>query len=65
MSDGVLFFETGALAPDVTVIEANFDMLSVDLGFKYKGLAFHSEFYYRTLSDFNADGTVPLIINYR
>jgi hypothetical protein len=60
MSDGGLFFETGALAPDVTVIEANFDLLSIDLGFKYKGLALHTEFYYRTLSKFNSDGPVPL-----
>jgi hypothetical protein len=60
MSDGVLFFETGALANNVTVIEADFDMLSVDLGFKYKGFALHTEFYYRKLSDFNADGPLPL-----
>jgi hypothetical protein len=59
MSDGVLFFETGALAPNATVIEADFDMLSVDLGFKYKGFALHSEFYYRNLSDFSTDGAVP------
>jgi hypothetical protein len=60
MSDGGLFFETGALAPGVTVIEANFDLLAVDLGFKYKGLALHTEFYYRTLSKFNTDGPVPI-----
>ncbi|MFZ0471077.1 MAG: hypothetical protein WAL94_00540 [Bacteroidales bacterium] len=59
LSDGLLFFEKGALASGVTVIEADFDLLAVDLGFKYKGFAFHSEFYYRTLSDFNADGEVP------
>jgi hypothetical protein len=60
ISDGLLFFETSVLAPGVTVIEADFDLLAVDLGFKYKGFAFHSEFYYRTLSDFNADGPVPI-----
>jgi hypothetical protein len=59
MSDGVLLFETGALAPGVTVIESNFDMLSVDLGFKYKGAALHTEFYYRTLSKFDSDGPIP------
>jgi hypothetical protein len=59
MSDGVLFFETGALANGVTVEEADFDMLAVDLGIKYKGLAVHTELYYRKLSDFNADGSVP------
>jgi hypothetical protein len=59
MSDGVLFFETGSLAPGVTVVEADYDMLSVDLGFKYRGFALHSEFYYRSLSDIDADGEVP------
>jgi len=60
MSDGGLFFETGALAPNVTVIEANFDLTAVDLGFKYRGFALHTEFYYRTLSKFRATGPVPI-----
>lgn len=60
MSDGLLFFETGALAPDVTVEEADYDMLAVDIGFKYRGLAVHTEFYNRLLSDFDADGPTPL-----
>jgi hypothetical protein len=59
MSDGILFFETGALAPLVTVQEANYDMFAVDLGFKYRGLAVHTEFYNRTLSHIDADGAVP------
>lgn len=60
MSDGVLFFETGALAPGVTVEEADYDMFAVDLGIKYRGLAVHTELYNRTLSDFNTDGDVPI-----
>jgi hypothetical protein len=56
MSDGLLFFETGALADGVTVDKADFDLTSVDLGFKYKGFTFYSEFYYRTLSKFEAFG---------
>ncbi|MEJ1238271.1 hypothetical protein WBG78_09090 [Chryseolinea sp. T2] len=60
MSDGVLFFETGSLAPGVTVTEADYDMVAVDLGFKYRGLAVHTEFYNRLLSDFDADGDTPL-----
>ena len=59
MTDGVLFFETGALADGVTVSEADFSMLAIDLGFKYKGFALHTEFYHRTLSDFDTDGPVP------
>jgi hypothetical protein len=54
LSDGVLFFETGALAPGMTVEEATYDQTSVDLGFKYKGLAVHTEFYYRTLTNIDA-----------
>lgn len=60
MSDGVLFFETGALAPDVTVDEANFEIFTVDLGIKYKGLSVFTEFYHRVLFDYNADGEIPL-----
>jgi hypothetical protein len=60
MSDGVLFFETGSLAADVTVNEADYDMFAVDLGFKYQGFALHTEFYHRTLTDFDVDGPVPL-----
>lgn len=54
LSDGVLFFETGALAPGMTVEEATFDQTSIDLGFKYKGLAVHTELYYRTLTNIDA-----------
>ena len=60
LSDGVLFFETGALAPGVTVVEANYDIVAVDLGLKYKGFALHTEMYHRTLSKMNADGPLPL-----
>ena len=40
ISDGVYFFETGALADDVTVVKADFDLLSIDAGIKHNGLAF-------------------------
>jgi hypothetical protein len=59
MSDGVLFFEEGALASGVTVQEADYDIVSVDLGFKYRGFALHTEFYHRTLSKFDIDGPAP------
>jgi len=60
MTDGVLFFETGALADNLTINKANFDMLSVDVGVKYKGFSIQSEFYARNLSKFDADGPTPL-----
>jgi hypothetical protein len=60
MTDGILFFETGAVADGVTVDNADFDMLSVDLGFKQKGWGIQTEFYARNLSKFDADGPLPI-----
>jgi hypothetical protein len=60
MTDGVLFFETGALADGVTVQEANYDMVCVDAGFKLKGFNLQTEFYNRYLTKFDADGPVPI-----
>jgi hypothetical protein len=60
MSDSVLFFQTGALAPGVTVEKADYDMASVSAGFKLKGWALHAEGYGRWISDLRADGPVPL-----
>lgn len=60
MTDGVLFFETGALADNVTVDNADYDMIAVDLGMKYKGFNLQTEFYARRLSDFDADGPLPI-----
>src|SRR6478735_4163004 len=57
MSDGVLFFETGALADSITVDNANVDNINIDAGFKYKGFHLHTEFYNRVLSNFNTSGT--------
>jgi hypothetical protein len=60
MTDGVLFFETGALADGVTVQEANYDMIATDLGVKYKGFNAQVELYYRSLTKFDADGALPV-----
>jgi len=59
MTDGVLFFETGALADGVTVDNADYDMFAFDAGVKYKGFNLQTELYWRKLSDFNADGPLP------
>jgi hypothetical protein len=61
-TDGVLFFQTGALAPGVTVIEANYAMGSVDLGLKYNGVGVDLEFFGRKLSNFETTGPVPLSV---
>ena len=56
LSDGQLFYETGTLADGVTVTDADFDEGSIDLGMKYKGLHLQTEYYFRYLSKFNAQG---------
>jgi hypothetical protein len=60
LTDGVLFFETGALADSVTVDNANVDNLNVDAGVKYKGFGLQTEFHARKLSSFIADGPLPI-----
>ena len=59
LSDGVNPFEIGALAPNVTVQTLTYDYLSFDAGAKYRGFSFQSEYYFRRLSQFVADGPVP------
>jgi hypothetical protein len=61
MTDGVLFFETGALADGVTVDQADVDNVNVDAGLKYKGLGIQTEFHARKLSKFDASGGSPPI----
>lgn len=63
-SDGVLAFSTGAFAPDVTVDEALYRMWAVDVGIKWRGLAVNGQHYMRWLSDFVADGPLPVASTY-
>jgi hypothetical protein len=60
LSDGVNPFETGALAEGVTVRTLDYEVLAIDAGFKYRGFSFQGEYYVRRLSQFRADGPVPL-----
>src|SRR6188472_3121702 len=59
-SDGVLTFSTGAFAPDVTVQNATYEMWAIDWGVKWRGLAVNGQYYFRRISDFEADGLIPL-----
>jgi hypothetical protein len=59
-SDGVLTFSTGAFAPGVTVDKALYKMWAIDGGVKYNGLAVNGQYYMRWLSDFEADGPIPV-----
>jgi DNA-binding protein H-NS len=60
LADGVNLFETGALAPGVTVDEADYSVTAVDAGVKYKGMFLQAEYYWRTLDNFLADGLLPV-----
>ncbi|MCU0415508.1 MAG: hypothetical protein MUE91_14110 [Ignavibacteriaceae bacterium] len=56
LSDGVLFYETGALAEGVTVKKADFDELAIDAGVKHNGWHAQTEYFVRNLSKFDAVG---------
>ena len=59
-SDGVLTFSTGAFAPGITVDKGTYKMWAIDSGIKYNGLAVNGQYYLRWLSDFVADGPIPI-----
>lgn len=60
LADGVNLFERGALAPGVTVDRADYRVLAVDLGAKYRGVFVQVELYQRWLDDFRSDGPLPV-----
>ena len=60
LADSVLLFQTGALARDVTVQDADFRLLSFDAGIKYRGVFLQAEIYNRWLDDFVANGPLPV-----
>lgn len=60
LADSVNVFETGALAPGVTVENADYRVLSVDAGLKYRGIFLQAEYYQRWLGSFDADGLLPV-----
>ena len=60
LADSVNVFDTGALAQDVTVQRVTFTNLAIDAGVKYKGFFLQTEFYYRWLDSFEADGPLPV-----
>ena len=60
MSDGVYPFEAGALADGVTVDKLDYENISVDAAFKYRGFSFLTEYTVRELSNFDATGPLPL-----
>jgi hypothetical protein len=64
VSDGHFLFETGAIAPGVTIQLADYYLSAVDVGLKYRGLAFNGQLYNRWLNRFSADGPLPITSMY-
>jgi len=60
LADSVNVFDTGALAPGVTVDRVDYQILSVDAGLKYRGFFLQTEYYNRWLDNFRADGPLPV-----
>lgn len=60
LADAVNLFDTGSLAPDVTLEEARYTVLSVDAGLKYRGIFVGAAYFQRWLTGFVADGPLPV-----
>lgn len=60
LADSLNLFDTGSLAPGVSVLEADYSILALDAGMKYRGIFLQTEFYYRRLNSFKADGLLPV-----
>lgn len=56
LADSLNLFSRGSLAPGVTVTNADYRILSVDAGVKYKGFFFQTDIYRRWLNGFKAEG---------
>ena len=60
LADSLNVFDTGSLAPGVTVQEVDYRILSFDAAVKYRGIFLQTEIYTRWLDDFLADGPLPV-----
>jgi len=60
LADSTLLFQTGTVAPNVTVQKADVRSFSADAGMKYLGIFLQGEFFRRSLNDFQADGQLPV-----
>ncbi|MDX2086269.1 MAG: hypothetical protein SFX73_00410 [Kofleriaceae bacterium] len=60
LADAVNLFEFGSLAEGVQLEDARYSMMSVDAGVKYKGVFIGASYFARLLSEFVADGPLPV-----
>jgi hypothetical protein len=60
LTDGSVIFTPDLFGPGITVDKVKYQMVSLDGGIKYKGLALEAEYYWRWLSDFRGTNTAGL-----
>jgi hypothetical protein len=60
IADSLNLFDTGSLAPGVTIERAHYHLVSASAGMKYHGLWIQGEGYGRLLDHFIADGKLPV-----
>jgi hypothetical protein len=59
-SDGVNTFATGAFAPGVTMSDVTYRMLAADARVKWRGPSVNTQYFFRWLNNFRADGPLPI-----
>jgi hypothetical protein len=57
LTDGNVIFTPDLFGPGITVNRLDYDLVSLDAGIKYRGLALEAEYYRRFLGDFAGSGT--------
>jgi hypothetical protein len=57
VSDGTSIFGFGALAPDIQINRATYQMADVNAGVKYRGFSLDAEYYWRQVDDFSVAGS--------
>jgi hypothetical protein len=61
LADSLNLFDTGSLVPGVTITDADYRILALDAGMKYRGTFLQFEYFHRWLDSFQADGVnVPV-----
>ncbi len=60
LSDGTIIFRPDAFGTVGRINTATYEMLSIDAGLKYRGLAIEGEYYFRWLNQFKTEGVVPV-----
>jgi hypothetical protein len=53
-------FTPDLFGPGITVDKVTYDMVSVDAGIKYRGLALEAEYYWRSLTEFTGTNTAGI-----